>query len=672
MKRIIRSSAPGISLSAVAAAVLMSCQPVPALAQLAESKANDAALRQINAPTAWSRGFTGKGIKISVVDTGADLKNADLKNVISSYSAYGAISDKNYGHGTSMIGIAAGAKNGVGVIGVAYDASVLAYAGGINGNLNQTDVINGIVWSGNNKADVINLSLGYSLSSASFASSFKNVKGGYAPVISSGYLNTSMLSALQSATSKGSIIVMAAGNDGNPVPTSPANLAVKTDSAGNLILGGQAVIVGAVDSNNVIAKFSNRAGNICQNVVGLTCNDKIQVKDYFLVAPGGSTIWSSSANTASGITSGVGTSQAAAFVSGSVAVIKQAWPAVKPADIVQILLKTATDLGAPGVDEIYGNGLVNLDRATNPVGTLSIAKVGGTTPVGKLALTSTAIGTGSIGAQSFSSSVVLKNTQVIDSFGRNYTADLSRTVVGVVPNQYQGISAYSNLSNSEVKTYSFSLGNISSTMFGSDNLGGFRIDQQFAGGYSLGFELGSASEKGAAMGMTGSGALAVGNSDTVWRTIHLGRQVGSASLFGSVAFGDTNPRTTSDSLINSISRLRSESYTVGVKFSGIANNNDSLTVQVTELPHITSGSVTLSGVTGYSYSNITEDGAVATPVVTSETIGLVSSYRQYASGVSYQRNVDRSSSVMVGAQLISDNQGGELRSSVFGKYTLTF
>jgi len=58
-----------------------------------------------------------------------------------------------------------------------------------------------------------------------------------------------------------------------------------------------------------------------------------------------------------------GTSMATPVVSGVAALVKEAFPWFTAHDLQQTLLTTATDLGAPGVDEIYGWGLVNAAKA---------------------------------------------------------------------------------------------------------------------------------------------------------------------------------------------------------------------------------------------------------------------------------------------------------------------
>ncbi len=68
-----------------------------------------------------------------------------------------------------------------------------------------------------------------------------------------------------------------------------------------------------------------------------------------------------------------GTSFAAPHVSGAIAVLKSAFPMMTAPQIVTLLLTTATDLGAVGVDPVYGHGLLNLDEATRPQGAARLA-----------------------------------------------------------------------------------------------------------------------------------------------------------------------------------------------------------------------------------------------------------------------------------------------------------
>ncbi len=69
---------------------------------------------------------------------------------------------------------------------------------------------------------------------------------------------------------------------------------------------------------------------------------------------------------------GSGTSYAAPFVTGAVAVLKGAFPYLTGEEITQILFASARDLGEVGVDTVYGHGMLDLERATRPLGTTTI------------------------------------------------------------------------------------------------------------------------------------------------------------------------------------------------------------------------------------------------------------------------------------------------------------
>ena len=678
------------TLNSVAAAVFLAnvayAQTVPT-----EALANKEALTQIGAYGAYSRGFTGAGVRIGFVDTGADLKHPDLKNVILSKGYSGlTITDVNRGHGTAMISMAAGAKNGVGVQGVAYDASIMAYAGGSYGLLFFSDIAKGIVWNADNRADVINLSLGTRETKTQFASYYTNI-GNDTYVRKTGvkdpYADTQLMPSLQYAVSRGSIVVMAAGNDGNPVPTSPANMAKMVDANGNLLLGGRAVIVGAVDKNNVIASFSNRAGDICQNFAGGVCKDTVKIQDYFLVAPGGSLVWGANANYTSStnatktmIAQDIGTSASAAFVSGGVAVIKQAWPTLKPEQIVQVLLKTATDLGAPGVDAVYGNGLMNLDAATKPIGALTLAKITSTSTTaiaaGPVQLSSTGMTGSVLTKQSFSGSAVMQNAQVVDSMGRNFTVNMTNGMMPTMMN-YMPVSAYSGLSATKLNYVDFGYTGVIGAMYTSTNMSGARFGHNLGKEYGnmyVGLESGTARESGAILGSRGAGALALGDSQTNWTAVHLAKPVDNSSytMFGSLAMGTTNAKAATDSMITGFDTIKTQSWTLGFSKAGFIDDKDAVSFQVTEMPRITKGTATVTGVTGYSYANVTDSGADATPVVTTEKVSLASSYRQYATSVSYSRNLTAMSQIKTNFTVQSDNAGTKLQPMLFVSYNSKF
>ncbi|CAB4130147.1 Autotransporter serine protease peptidase domain [uncultured Caudovirales phage] len=665
-----------------AVATAIACMAPLAIAQRlpTEDVANATALNQIGAPAAWARGYTGLGVKIGFVDTGADLTHKDLANVRLSATPFAAtISDATNGHGTGMISMAAGANNGTGVKGVAYNATVMAYAGGTGGGLSKNAIASGIAWNANNGATAINLSLGLQLPTSSFGAYYASVAPGVfyrkSSTIIDPYRDTALMPSLQYATAQGSIVVMAAGNDGNPVPTSPANLAVATNASGQLLLGGRAVIVGAVDDYGRIASFSNRAGHICQTMVKGVCSDKIQIKDYFLVAPGGSFVWGASANTGS-ISASMGTSASTAFVTGGVAVIKQAWPTLRPEQIVQVLLKTATDLGAKGVDEIYGNGLMNLDAATKPLGALTLAKITSvsTTSIvaGPVPVSTTGMTGGVITKQSFENSAVLSNAQAVDEVGRNYTIDTRQGIVNSLQN-FNPITAYSGLSSGQINSVEFTAADVQTSVFTSNNLAGVKVGKLVSERAFVGVEIGSAIERNSLLGTQGSGAFALGDSTTEWVALHTSAAVTpTTKLFASYSHGSTNANAAADSLITNFSTINTSSWSLGLQKQQVLSQRDAISFSVTELPHVTSGTASLAGVTGFTTANVTEEGAESTPEVTRETVNLRSDYRQYVANATYTFNINSLKQLNFSLSAQTDNAGTEPATNASINFTSRF
>lgn len=206
----------------------------------------------INAPTVWQQGHTGEGIIVAVLDTGIDYNHEDLNNNIwinTKEIAGNGIDDDgngyiddfqgwnfennnnnifdNNGHGTHVSGTIAAENNDIGVTGIAYNSQIMTVKVlDENGSGSYANIANGIRYAVDNGANVINLSLGGN----------------------SG--NNTLKSAIEYAGSQGVIVVMAAGNNGDSIPSYPARYA---DNSG--------IAVGAVDKDNQLTDFSNRSGS---------------------------------------------------------------------------------------------------------------------------------------------------------------------------------------------------------------------------------------------------------------------------------------------------------------------------------------------------------------------------------------------------------------------------
>jgi len=344
-------------------------------------------LADVNVLDVWGVNGTGKGVIVAVLDGGVRATHTDLAANISplGYDFYNNDNnpddDTDTGHGTFVAGILAGVKNGVGTVGVAYQATILPLkVEGADRNLSYTNMPAAIDYAVANGARVLNLSM-------------------------QTRADDGVLAALQRAAAADRVIVMAAGNAGDVGPVCFACY------AGNL--SGRGIAVGAVDRNNQIASFSNRAGGLSQ---------------WFMVAPGVDIYSTTNANDNSYATNAGGTSWATPHVAGAAAVLFSLFPQLTGYQVVDILLKTATDLGAPGTDEVYGRGLLNLKAALGPLPPLDVPTNGGGGGGGGggagLGLGLLLVG-GAIGLGVFNKSKPLKEAMILDGYDRAYTIDLT-------------------------------------------------------------------------------------------------------------------------------------------------------------------------------------------------------------------------------------------------------
>lgn len=240
-------------------------------------------------------------LRIGMIDSQVDTSHPALRNaniVAHSFAAEGALAPTF--HGTAIASILVG--NGGGYVGIAPSSEVFAASvfeqdperGEIASTVSLVKALDWLIASG---VDVINISL-------------------------AGPPNRLLEAALQRASESDVIILAAAGN-GGPVaqPMYPA--------AYNTV-----VAVTAVDADGKIFRLANRG-------------------DYLDIAAPGVEV--RHADSAGGFTSSSGTSFAVPFAATAVARLRQLQPAD---DALEMLCRTAEDLGPPGRDSIYGFGLL--------------------------------------------------------------------------------------------------------------------------------------------------------------------------------------------------------------------------------------------------------------------------------------------------------------------------
>ena len=110
------------------------------------------------ATAAWTRGATGQGVKIAVVDTGIDTDSPEFAGRIDAASAdvagngsVEAVDD----HGTQVAMTAAAARNNTGIMGIAYNATVIAIRADSPGSCAKDDC----TFSSTNIAKAVNLAV---------------------------------------------------------------------------------------------------------------------------------------------------------------------------------------------------------------------------------------------------------------------------------------------------------------------------------------------------------------------------------------------------------------------------------------------------------------------------------------------------------------------------------
>ena len=298
-------------------------------------------LTRIGADQAWATA-TGSGVTIAIVDTGVDLTHPDLAANVDTDHDADFVDGKadtdgaqdGSGHGTHVAGIAAAVThNGVGVAGTAPRATILPVRVlGDAGGDRTGRIAAGIRYAADHGAEIVNLSLAYSP-----PGHVDSITGSMRPVHE----------AIAYALSKGAVVVASSGNDSLPFCAEPAAV-------------DGVLCVGAVDRAERPAYYTNFESRRSKR---------------YLVAPGGDQTLSCSndilstylrgaeqvCSSVDGYEADAGTSMAAAFVSGTAALLAE--KGLKASEIVDCLLGTTDDLGPPGRDPVFGYGRLNALRA---------------------------------------------------------------------------------------------------------------------------------------------------------------------------------------------------------------------------------------------------------------------------------------------------------------------
>ncbi len=298
----------------------------------------------------------GRGVKVAVLDTGVAYANhgryrrsPDLAGTRFA-KGYDFVDDDPYpddhnGHGTHVAStIAERTNNGIGVTGIAYEATIMPVRVlDSRGEGDARVIARGVRFATRRGADVINLSLEFP----------GNVRAGEI---------RPLLRAMKAAYDRGIVLVSASGNEGGRTVTYPAR-------------APQVIAVGATTAHGCLSNFSNEGAGLDLVAPGggvdaeLPGDPNCRPRE-----PPGPDIYQMTFLGHDpgrfGLPSGYeGTSMAVPHVSGVLALVIASGvlgPQPTPAQLLQRLRSTARDLGAPGYDRRYGWGLISANAATAP------------------------------------------------------------------------------------------------------------------------------------------------------------------------------------------------------------------------------------------------------------------------------------------------------------------
>ena len=269
----------------------------------------------------------------------------------------------NVGHGTFVAGLVSMVDgNGIGGKGIAGATNVMPIRASVDSGFRENVTIAGIIWAADHGAGVINLSLGGSNDD---------------PAIDR---------AIDYATAKNALVVASAGNDGD-LPTNPIDYPAAYLGG---VDGGWSIglSVGATMPNNQIAAFSTHNAHVSVAAPGAGASGCANGDFSTLPAnentewdtppgdPCNNVLYSTPAQLASDGRWGYGegTSFAAPIVSAVAALTRQANPALTPAQVADVIRRSATQTRGTGWNQYTGSGLVNA------LGAVTLARTYDTTP----------------------------------------------------------------------------------------------------------------------------------------------------------------------------------------------------------------------------------------------------------------------------------------------------
>ena len=333
-------------------------------------------LLHVNANQVWELGYTGEGVLIGLIDTGARLDHADLQGRLwdggaeypnHGYDFYSHDNDPSdtHGHGTHVAGTIVGMGASGTQTGVAPDAKIMVLKV-FHGEDNLTEPtmwVEAMQFAVEHGADVLNMSLGQPLPDAG--------------------VKLMMRQACDNTLAAGVVAAVCAGNSRQiqmlaPVPYniwSPGDCPpphLHEDQMSNPGGTSCVICVGAVNNNDGLGDFSSEGPSVWTDVsqyndypYSSSSSSAIGLIRPDVCAPGVN-IKSLDFNTTNGYCLKSGTSMATPCVAGTIALMLSKNPELTPAEIDEILERTAVPLSAHKNND-FGSGRIDALAAVNAI-----------------------------------------------------------------------------------------------------------------------------------------------------------------------------------------------------------------------------------------------------------------------------------------------------------------
>ncbi len=318
----------------------------------------ESGLRAVGAPFMWNLGYTGRGRKALVYDTGFwDDHPAVKSRFLARYYPYQRSwrsfdlkfpGDKQNSHGTHVSGTIAGLdpanRDTIGMAMNAYLMHTDPIVSDLADVKNWPLIMLGYEWAINPDRDTATIN--------DIPDAINN-SWGRGGLVDSTFCGLTLLTqTFRFVEAAGIANIYSAGNNGPGPSTVGAPQEIALDKT-------LPFTVGALDGNTAgypIASFSSRGPTGCP----ISPNDSSILIRPEVTAPGFSVRSSIGHNQYSNYN---GTSMASPHVTGAVLLLKEAFPMCTGKQILEALYFSAADLGAPGEDNVFGNGIINLPNA---------------------------------------------------------------------------------------------------------------------------------------------------------------------------------------------------------------------------------------------------------------------------------------------------------------------